>query len=289
MHECEPYRQSIDLTQKELPATIFLQRANVAVPTKTPPLSTSTPLPEAATLFLTPTTATIQINLTTTPVAQLINTHTATLLPPTATFTPVSTITSIPVPTANIMDTATAVLHSSIFAEPNAESEELAYLEPGDEVTVLATTTNRSWLLIRSDRGIEGFVAATRFETTPGLNPPTITPSPTPWASPIPAIVPTYAPLSIDFWELTGTGHCAGGQWYKRIYIRGQGGDLNYTYYYFNDVDRQVQLLAERQDDSFTFEVAGTGTTTLRLTGEVHSGDGQTAHRMIVVEPQLCP
>ncbi len=210
---------------------------------------------------------------------------TQTQIPETATFTPQPTETGRPTD----LSTATAVLQASIFAEPNSNSEELAYLEPDDEVTVIAITPNGSWLLVRDDNDHEGFVASNRLEYSATLNPPTLTPSPTPWASPTPAIVPTYAPLSIDFWDLIDTGRCAGGQWYKRIYIRGLGGDLNYTYYYFNDIDRQAQYLAERYDDSFTFEVAGTGTTALRLTGKVHSSDGQTAQRMIVVEPHLCP
>lgn len=187
------------------------------------------------------------------------------------------------------LDTATAVLQASIFDEPNANSAELAYLEPGDEVTIIAITPNGSWLLVRDDDDHEGFVASSRVEYTAGLNPPTLTPSPTPWESPTPPITGAVAPLNIDFWELADTGRCVNNEWHKRIYIRGLGGDLNYTYYYFNDVDRQPQLLAEKHDDSFTFEVVGTSNTALRLTGEVHSGDGQVARQIILVQPYPCP
>lgn len=268
------YPLNVDLYKNRLPGQVRLTPlSNTETGSaEVPPTQTPTPL-----FTLTSTSSPIPITPTWTPLPTT-----------TPTFTP--SPSPSPSPTSTIIadsNTATAVLQSSIFAEPNAESEELAYLEPGDEITVIAITANGSWLLVCDDHNQEGFVASSRVEFSG--NPPTVTPSPTPWTSPTPAVVATFAPLTIDFWELSNTGRCVNDEWHKRMYIRGLGGDLNYTYSFFYDVDRQVQSLADRHDDSFTFEIMGTGTTAIRLTGEVHSGDGQMAQRTITVQPYPCP
>jgi hypothetical protein len=150
-----------DLTTVELAGTetAVAQAAlptatHTATPTKTP---TNTPKP------------TQEPTNTPTPTPEPTNT-------PRPTNTPKPTPT--PEPTEVLETTATARFSSSIFTEKDANSTELAFVDPGESVTVLSQ--EGSWLLVQNSEGIEGWAAANRFNITnqPGET-ATDTPTPT--------------------------------------------------------------------------------------------------------------
>ena len=83
----------------------------------------------------------------------------------TATATP--SLTPAPSATATRSDTeAIALLHSSLFAAPDAGAEELVYVDAGEEVTVIGRAAQGNWLYILTADSYLGYVYRPRFDWT---------------------------------------------------------------------------------------------------------------------------
>ena len=121
-----------------------------ATPTNTRrPLQTATPA-LARTASATPT--------------EVVASATVTLMA-TATATP--SLTPAPSATATRSDTeAIALLHSSLFAAPDAGAEELVYVDAGEEVTVIGRAAQGNWLYILTADSYLGYVYRPRFDWT---------------------------------------------------------------------------------------------------------------------------
>jgi len=258
------YRQHkdyVNLTKGALPHVVHLRLETV------PPIST----PETPAWTPSPTSA------PSTPL--IIPTATETEPPP-----PTPKPTQHPRLTPS-SDTARAIMPAGIFAAPDANSATLGGVSEGEEVLVLGRSAHGQWFYVRDDRGVEGFAYAPRFawdgdyESLPKV--------PAPWTPSSPP-TPTYTPtpltpttLKIDLWQLPSTGRCERGWWYMSVYIRGQGGDGAYTYYW-NGEEKAGPLSGE-----YTFELCNPGGAIVG-TGKVVSGDGQVAEKDLYIEAPDC-
>lgn len=134
--------------------------------TVTPTVRATTPAPTQTALPPSPTaTSTVPA------------THTPSPSP-----TPTATATQTPSVTPTPQLAATAVLPASILDKPETDAQELAFVAIGEQVTILGITPNGHWLWIRDQDGLEGFVAADRFNFTdtavPTVIPSEISPTP---------------------------------------------------------------------------------------------------------------
>ena len=174
---------------------------------------------------------------------------------------------------------------AGIFAAPDDNSATLGGVSEGEEVLVLGRSAYGQWFYVRDDRGVEGFAYALRFawdgdyESLPKV--------PARWTPSSPS-TPTYTPtlltpttLTIDLWQLPSTGRCEGGWWYMSVYIRGQGGDGVYTYYW--NGERKAGPLSKE----YTFELCNPGGAIVG-TGKVVSGDGQVAEKNLYIGAPDC-
>lgn len=273
---------SDDVAATETAASIF-----AAVPTNTPkPTATPTNTP---TLTRQPTN---------TPTVEPTVTASAT-----ATTTPSRSPTSTSEP-ANI---ATARLSSSIFSQPDENSTALTFINPGESVEIL--DQQGSWLLVQDDDGVEGWVAANRFDITMGspiaTNTPTITPSAT--NTPGELIATTIQSASLfagpgtNFAELTFIdsnttltvlGRSANESWlFVRTPLEDEGwvavSLLSYPDNISNLPISQVTVTPEPGDDDVetlegltfdfwpTYHVCVSGGWELNLYMEGHGGDGR--------------
>ncbi len=218
-------------------------------------------------------------------------TVTATAVPPTDTPAPTTTPTNMPpTPTATVIateemhdeETAVAILSSSIFDAPDTDANELTFIGVGDEVYVLGRSELGNWLYVQTDEGIEGFIYEPRLEWTGDTD-----------ALPIKTTIGTSAnatndcakgncpTLSIDAYPIDGT-RCEGGNIYRTVYLRGQGGDGKYTYYW------NGEKIAGPTNSGFGFEVTSAENTQLLGTSKVVSGDGQTAVKELFITGFSC-
>jgi serine/threonine-protein kinase len=206
-----------------------------------------------------------------TPSATTQPTTTPTDIPPTAVES-IPTETSSPtlVPTASpTVDSrlAKANLSSSLFNRPDGDSRELAMIRVGEEVEVLGRTSFGQWLYVRNGEEIEGYVFRPRME----------------WHGDIEALAtvipPTPAPsscnngpclaLSLDMYPLPGS-RCAEGIIYRDVYMRGQGGNQFYTYFWNGQ-----QLNDPLFNEGLAFQVDNLSGPELIGMARVISGDGQ--------------
>lgn len=213
---------------------------------------------------------------------------------PSPTTAPTSTATSAPA-TATATTTATregneytaaAILASSIFNAPDTGAKELTFIGVGDQVYIMGRSDLGNWLYVQTAEGIEGFIHQPRLNWTGNAE-----------MLPIKSIgtVPTVAPngtpntcaanscptLTIDAYPLTGT-RCEGGNIYRTVYLRGQGGSSSYTYYWNNE------KVAGPMNSGFGFEVTSAENSQLIGTGKVVSGDGQTAVKELFITGFTC-
>lgn len=110
---------------------------------------------------------------------------------------------------------------------------------------------------------------------TSSSNTPDITISSTP---PPKTTLPAVA-LRLDIWPI-GDGRCDGSTWVRDIFMQGQGGNGNYTYFW-NDEQKGGPT-----SSSMTFEVRGTANT-VNGTGRVVSG-GQSVETILFVPGITC-
>ncbi len=216
----------------------------------------------------------------------------ATAMPPTMTptATPPPTLTTTPIITeteqAADSSTAMALLSSSIFALPDADSPELAIVGMGKQVTVLGRADTGLWLYVRFEN-TEGYTYGPRyewmgeFEELPAINSVTAV---NPFSTPIPtsSCDGGCPQLSLDFYPV-GEKRCEAGIAYHTVYMRGQGGDGNYTYYYEEEI-----VAGPLANEGFGFEVNNLNGPLVISWGKVISGDGQEAAKQLYIADLNC-
>jgi serine/threonine protein kinase len=243
---------------------------------------------------------------TPTPSATHAATHTATAptaapsLTPTAATEPTMTPTFTPEPpapptlaptpdTAIQPNIALAGQPSTIYSSPSVNSRELAFVQVGAPVTVTGRSDSGSWLYVQAAGGIEGYVAADRFQYTGDVNTlpivnntgsgggtGTVKPSATP------TIPKNLEGLTLDLWTLPETAQCLPeGKWSVSIFMSGHGGYGVYTYFW------NGQQMGGPTSERITFDLTATGNRVEGI-GSVTSGGLQT-QRTLIVRPPSCP
>ncbi|GIK54932.1 MAG: SH3 domain-containing protein [Chloroflexi bacterium] len=212
------------------------------------------------------------------PTSTAVPTHTLTASPsptatPQATATMTATPTDTPAPTFD--NIAIALLNSSLYRQPNAASEEVTFVNAGDSVTVLGRSANGNWLYVRATEGQEGFIFGERLQwggdsdTLPVIGSGSAAPP------------PVSGPLALDLYLLPDRGRCEGQTWWQTVYMRGQGGNGVYTYYWNGE-----QAADNVANDGLTFEVSFTGGAQAGV-GEVVSG-GVAVSKTLFIPPPPC-
>ncbi len=232
------------------------------------PATTTATAPSAAATHTPSTTATA----TTTPTGTAV---------PTATTTPTMTHTPAPTATPQSLDRAIAQENVSLFAAPDAASTELAVIEAGEAVWVLARSETGNWLYVSNDNGERGFASLERL-TWPGdietlrVQQPVVV-----VAVPSVTAVPSTANLVFNLYQLEGTQTCNGEAWTIKVFMEGQGGNGIYNYYW-NDA-----LLVVNATGSYTFDVRSGGGPVIG-TGRVTSGNLSAEKELFLTRPN-CP
>lgn len=254
--------------------------ATAVPPTPTP---TATLVPELASPTAMPVMEATEIVPTATPTAlataTIMPTHTASPSPsPSASSSPSPSPTAVstdtPIPTSG--NIATALLNSSLYQEADAASVEVIFVNTGDPLTVVGRSANGNWLYVRTADGLEGFVFGERLqwsgdsETLPVISSGNSAPPP-----------PVTGPLALDLYLLPDRGRCEGQTWWQTVYMRGQGGNGVYTYYWNGN-----QVAANVANDGLTLEVSFTGGAQSGV-GEVVSG-GVAVSKTLFIPPPEC-
>lgn len=270
-----PENRSAQTPSANTPST----RASTA--TATPPAESIAPIPTNTAKPATNPTA----DASPLPTATAVPTQ-----PPTPTATPTATATISPTmtpePTA-APETAVALQSSSIFTQPDAHTTELAIIDVDETVTVLGRSAIGLWLYVENGKGIQGFVYGPRMayegdfnnlpviqsseESSPQGNPQAATNC---QAGECPA-------LSLDLYPLPGA-RCENDIAYRTIYMRGQGGNGRYTYYW------NGKWIAGPTTEGFGFEVNNATSQTIIGIGKVVSDDGQTAEKELFINDFSC-
>ncbi len=203
---------------------------------------------------------------------------------PLQTTIPLPTETPIvPTPTIEVPVTAVAAQSASIYAQPDVGSAELAIIFTGDVVTIHGRSENGHWLYVSDEDRVTGFVAATRLN---GANDLAILPVVTATAAsvtePETAVCADGCPnLWIDAYPLPG-GRCEGNIIYRTIYMRGQGGSGEYTYFWEGE-----KMAGPLRDEGFGFEINNLAGTVIGW-AKVVSSDGQTAEKELFISEFSC-
>ena len=207
-----------------------------------------------------------------------------TEVPPTAAPAgePSPTPTAPPAETAN---TATALLASSLFDAPNTEAQELTFVSAGDSVSVLGRSQLGNWLYVRDAAGVEGFAYGPRFDWAGDWNDlPVVSGESGGGDTAVSSAQcdPGGCPaLTLDIYPLPGT-RCEAGTHYRTVFMRGQGGDGQYTYYW------NEEKMAGPTSDGFGFEISSSDGATVIGRGQVVSGDGQIVEKDLFVSDFDC-
>ncbi|MBP6472702.1 MAG: serine/threonine protein kinase [Chloroflexi bacterium] len=234
---------------------------------------------------------------TNTPDSPLAVNPTPVLATPTAlaAATAVSTPTTPPSPTATATESpatpeptavhpATVLLPSSLFAAPDTTAVERAITDPGDTLTILGRSAQGNWLYVLNGEAVTGFIYGDRvlwsgdFATLPV----------------VPAAFEESAPVStsgdcsggdcplltLDLYPLNG--RCEANIRYRTIYMRGQGGDGRYTYYW------NGAKVAGPLATGFGFEVNNQASPRIIGLGKVVSGDGQIVEKSLFISEFPC-
>lgn len=264
--ELQPLSPSLDITGATVPPTVADPK--VPLPTITP---TQIPRPAET---REPTSTPPAKNPIPTPT---VPTETSTLTPIPA--SPEPTLS----PTDSQTNQAVAKESASIYNGTDSSCAQLGIINKGESVTVLGRSAEGTWLYAIDSREVKGFISLSRlnwlgnFDTLPIFPSPACTPQP-------PANTTTpdnYPSLGVDLWALPDTASCKGGKWHVLVFIRGQGGNGIYTYYW-NDIKVAGPLI----NDGATFQVSNAGGGII-VTGKVSSGDGQIISKNIYVESPI--
>ncbi|HRQ36395.1 MAG TPA: serine/threonine protein kinase [Chloroflexota bacterium] len=234
-----------------IPATATSAALSADAPTHAPsPAATNTTRP---TLTSSPTPATATAAPTT---------------PPTQTITPQS------------VDRAVAQENVSLFAAPDAASAELAIIEAGEAVWVLARSETGNWLYVSNDNGDRGFASLERLTWAGDVETLRVQ-QPVFVVAPSVTAVPSTSNLVFNLYQLEGTQTCNGEAWTIKVFMEGQGGTGIYNYYW-NDA-----LLVVNTTGSYTFDVRSGGGPVIG-TGRVTSGNLSAEKELFLTRPD-CP
>ncbi len=237
------------------------------------PKPTNTALPTATAVSTTPP-----------PPTNIPPTQQPTEVPPTA--VPTSEPALAPtMPPEETTHTATALLASSIFDAPSTDAQELTFVSAGDAVAVLGRSQLGNWLYVRDAEGVEGFTFSPRFDWAGDLNDLPIMGEIDEETDT--AVSPTVCDnnacprLTLDLYPLPGA-RCEAGIRYRTVFMLGQGGDGQYTYYW------NGEKMAGPIADGFGFEISSPDGTTVIGRGQVVSGDGQTVEKDLFISDFDC-
>jgi uncharacterized caspase-like protein len=208
---------------------------------------------------------------------------------PSATPSPSATATATPLPSPTPETLlATAQQPSSVFARPDTNSAELAVVDAGAEVEILGRTRVGEWLYVYDGQETIGYVYAPRFTWTGSYEALPIA-MPTPPAADEEEDTAVSGcgdeacpPLRLDIYPLPG-GRCQGDIVYRTVFMRGQGGDGRYTYYW-NGEEMAGPLL----DQGYGFEVSAEDGGSVIGAGRVVSGDGQAVSQELFISNFDC-
>lgn len=185
-------------------------------------------------------------------------------------------------PTPVPIITAVSIESASIFEAPNIDATQIAFINSDVQVRVLGRSANSSWLFIRTENEVEGWVAASLMElavdveTLPVID---VTVQSTP-SSPGSGTIP--GSFSLDFWSLPGQAGCSGARWMITLFLEAHGGDAPYTYY-VND-----ELVAGSVVGNVTKQFSGADSTARIYRARVVSSTGQVVTKDILVTPPNC-
>lgn len=214
-----------------------------------------------------------------------INTPQPTSTPVPAEPTATATLTAEPVGEnsgKSELETAVAILSSSIFDYPDTDANELTFIGVGDIVNVLGRSEVGNWLFVQTDESIEGFIYSPRLDYSGDVNALPIKNSSASTQTSSKNCSDAGCPrLTIDAYPLPGT-RCEGENRYRTVYLRGQGGNGSYIYYW------DGEKVAGPQSAGFGFEVNGADDERVIGTGKIVSGDGQTVEQELFIDDFSC-
>lgn len=238
-----------------------------AAPTNTP-TATNTPM---ATII--PPTATGGIEKIIFVTVETVIVETVTVEATTAVSTPLPTVTPLPKETNT---SVTLLLDSSIFAEPDTETAELAVLDAGEKVNILGRSESGNWLYVLNKESIAGYVFGERVDWTGDFESlPTVPVSPNQFTTNNCARADCPI-IDLDLYPLPGN-RCENGISYRTVYMRGQGGNGRYTYYW------NGEKLTGAVKEGFGFDINDEKGNPVIGTGKVVSGDGQSIEKQLFV------
>lgn len=198
----------------------------------------------------------------------------------TAVPTPLHTATATTEP-VSINTDATLLLNSSLFAEPDPEAPELTVLEEGDEVNILGRSEIGNWFYVLNENAVAGYVFSERIEWTGDFDALPKVPIGTTQSTVSDCTKNDCPAIAIDLYALPGN-RCEGDGSFRTIYIRGQGGNGRYTYYW-ND-----EKLIGPTNKGHGFEVNNQQGDPVIGTGRVESGDEQSIEKQLFVTDFGC-
>ncbi|MGB5061164.1 MAG: hypothetical protein WBO48_20855, partial [Candidatus Promineifilaceae bacterium] len=212
-----------------------------------------------------------------------------------AAATAVSTPTTPPSPTATAADSpvtpeptavpsATVLLPSSLFAAPDTTAVERAIANPGDTLTILGRSAQGNWLYVLSGEAKTGFIYGDRVLWSGDFAALPVVPAAFEESAPVETSGDCSGGdcplLTFDLYPLNG--RCEANIRYRTVYMRGQGGDGRYTYYW------NGAKVAGPLATGFGFEVNNQASPRIIGLGKVVSGDGQIVEKSLFISEFPC-
>ena len=239
---------------------------------------------------VTATTIPTEIVDTETPIASVVEESatppaaSTTTVEPSATATPTETLepTKTIESTAISLDssTAVAILSSSVYYEPDSNSLEKTFVGANETVELLGRSQFGEWLYIKTSSGAEGFVFGPRFEWAGDYNnlPIFAGVAVTPTLSSSICSPGQCSALTIEIYPLPGT-RCEENGKYRTIFIKGNGGDTVYSYYWNGEL-----VGSNIENEGIGFELFSSDGSSQIGIGRIVSGDGQVIEQELFVD-----
>lgn len=228
---------------------------------------------QTATATVTPAqTATTTPTFTPTPTNTATATQTAV-----ATRTPSPTITFTPSITPLPENMAVVNQNASIFSQANTTATEITVAVADEMVTVIGRSENDNWLYVQDAEGNVGFIFADLLTWDGDLASLPVRTGVASEPTSVPIVSET---LSLDIYQLDGTETCNGTAWTQLIYMRAQGVNGTFEYYW------EGELVGTAINDNITFEISSSGGAIIG-TGSVIV-NGATASKEIFVPAPPC-
>ena len=166
--------------------------------------------------------------------------------------------------------------------QPDSGAAEIGVVDVGASVEVLGRSRYGQWLYVYDGRDTVGYVFAPRFAWSgdfEGLPIAEADGIKTDSAGCPPA---GCTPLSLDLYPLPGA-RCINDLVYRTVYMRGQGGDGQFTYYW-ND----LEIAGPLQNRGYGFEVYSTEGNNVIGIGKAIAGDGQSVEVELFISDFTC-